>query len=78
MSLALCGCVTTVGIVKRDDGVGVAWLAGGAAADLAVTAVAGSQIEDFSLGATLATALAITAADAVIACLIGACAALRP
>ncbi|HMG24350.1 MAG TPA: hypothetical protein VK607_23605 [Kofleriaceae bacterium] len=78
LALALSGCVTTAGVVKRDDRVGLPLLAGTAAADLVVTSVAASQIEDYSLGASLATALAVTALDVAIGCLIGACAALRP
>lgn len=76
--LALSGCVTGAGVVKRDEGVGLPLLAGAVAADLAVTAVAASQIEDYSLGASLATALALTAVDTLIGCLTGACAVLRP
>jgi len=78
LALALSGCVTTAGVVKRDDRVGLPLLAGTAAADLVVTSVTASQIQDFSLGAALATALAVTALDVAIGCLIGACAALRP
>jgi len=78
LALALSGCVTTAGVVKRDDRVGLPLLAGTAAADLVVTSVAASQIQDYSLGASLATALAVTALDVAIGCLIGACAALRP
>jgi hypothetical protein len=76
--LALSGCVTTVGVVKRDEGVGLPLLVGAGAADLVVTSVAASQIQDYSLGASLATGLAVTALDVAIGCLIGACAALRP
>jgi hypothetical protein len=75
---AATGCVTTVGIVKRDDVVTLPMLGGAAGADFAVTALAASQIQDYSLGASLATALAVTALDVAIGCLIGACAVLRP
>lgn len=78
LALALSGCVTTAGVVKRDDGVGLLLLGGAVAADLVVTSALASQIQDYSLGASLATALAVTAADLAIGCLVGACAALRP
>ena len=76
--LALSGCVTTAGVVKRDDGVGLPLLAGAVGADLVVSSLAASQIQDYSLGASLATALALTAVDVVIGCLSGACTVLRP
>jgi len=76
--LALSGCVTGAGVVKRDEGVSLPLLAGAVAADLAVTTLGASQIQDYSLGASLATALALTAVDTVIGCLIGACSVLRP
>lgn len=75
---ALPGCVTTAGVVKRDDGVGLPLLGGAAAADLVVTSLAASQIQGYSAGGSLATGLALTAVDVVVGCLIGACAALRP
>jgi hypothetical protein len=78
LALALSGCVTTAGIVKRDDGVGLPLLAGATAADLVTSSLAASQIEGYSLGAALATGLALTAVDVAIGCLLGACAALRP
>jgi hypothetical protein len=76
LALALSGCVTTAGIAKHND-VGLPLLVGAAAADLVVTSVAASQIQDFSPGAALATALAVTAVDVAVACLLGACSALR-
>jgi hypothetical protein len=78
LALAVSGCVTTAGIAKRDEGVGLPLLAGATAADLVVASVAASQIQDYTLGASLATGLAITALDLAIGCLIGACSALRP
>jgi hypothetical protein len=76
LALALSGCVTTAGIARHND-VGLPLLAGAAAADLAVTALAASQIQDYSVGASLVTALAVTAVDVAAACLLGACSALR-
>jgi hypothetical protein len=78
LALALSGCVTTAGIVKRDEGVGLPLLGGAVAADLVVSSLSASQIEGYSAGASIATALAITAVDVAIGCLIGACSALKP
>jgi hypothetical protein len=76
LALALSGCVTTAGIVKRQD-VGVPLLIGAFVADLVVISAAASQVQDYSYGASLATGLAITAVDVTIGCLLGACSALR-
>jgi hypothetical protein len=76
--LALSGCVTTAGIVKRDEGVGLPLLGGAVAADLVVSSLAASQVQGYSAGGSLATGLAITAVDVAIGCLLGACSALRP
>ena len=78
LALALSGCVTTAGIVRRDEGVGLPLLGGAVAADLAVSSLSASQVQGYSAGASLATGLAITAVDVAIGCLIGACSALRP
>jgi hypothetical protein len=77
LALALSGCVTTAGIVKRED-VGLPLLIGAAVADVAVTSIAASQIQDYSYGGSLATGLAFTAVDVAAGCLFGACAVLRP
>ncbi len=74
--LALSGCITTAGIVKNPD-VSVPLLIGAAVADFAVTSAAASQIESYSVSGSFATGLALTAVDAAIGCLIGACSALR-
>jgi len=78
LALALSGCVTTAGVVKRDDGVGLPLLGGAIAADLVVTSLSASQIQGYSTGASLATGLALTAVDLAVGCVIGACSALRP
>lgn len=78
LALAASGCVTTAGVVTRDDGVGLPLLGGAAAADLVVTSLSASQIQGYSTGASLATGLALTAVDVAVGCLIGACSALRP
>jgi hypothetical protein len=76
LTFALSGCVSGAGIWKRDA-VPLPMLVGAVAADLVVTGVIASQIEDFTVGASIGTALAITAADLGIGCLIGACSSLR-
>lgn len=77
LPLALSGCVTTAGLVKHDD-VSLPVLAGAVAADLIVTSLAASQIKDYSTGASITTALALSAVDISVGCLLGACAAARP
>jgi hypothetical protein len=76
IALALSGCVTGAGVWKRDN-VSLPVLIGGVAADLVVTSVVASQIEDFTIGAALGTAAAVTAVDVAVGCLIGACHSLR-
>jgi hypothetical protein len=78
LALALSGCATTAGVVRRDEGVGLPLLGGAVAADLVVSSLSASQLQGYSTGASLATGLAITAVDVAIGCLIGACSALRP
>jgi hypothetical protein len=78
LALTLSSCVTTAGIVKRDEGVGLPLLGGAVAADLVVSSLSASQIQGYSTGASLATGLAITAVDVAIGCLLGACSALKP
>ena len=78
LALTLSSFVTTAGIVKRDEGVGLPLLGGAVAADLVVSSLSASQIQGYSTGASLATGLAITAVDVAIGCLLGACSALKP
>jgi len=78
LALALTGCVTAAGVVKRDDRVGLPLLGGAVAADLVATSLAASQIQGYSTGASLATGLALTAVDVAVGCLIGACQVLTP
>jgi hypothetical protein len=75
--LALSGCATGAAIWKRDDRVSLPLLVGAVAADLVVTGVIASQIEDFTLGASIGTAFAVTAVDVAVGCLFGACRPLR-
>jgi hypothetical protein len=74
--LALSGCVTTAGIVKKQD-VSLPLLIGAAVADIVVISAAASQIQEYSYGGSLATGLAITAVDIAVGCLTGACSSLR-
>ena len=74
--LALSGCVTTAGIVKKQD-VALPLLIGAAVADIVVISAAASQIQQYSYGGSLATGLAITAVDVAVGCLTGACSSLR-
>jgi hypothetical protein len=76
LALALSGCVTTAGIVKKQD-VALPLLIGAVVADLIVISAAASQIQDYSYGASLATGLAITAVDVAVGCLMGACSSLK-
>jgi hypothetical protein len=76
LSIALSSCVTSAGIWKSDD-VKLPLLLGAVAADLAVTGVVASQVQDFTTGAAIGTALAVTAVDFTIGCFIGACSSLR-
>lgn len=71
------GCVTTAAIA-RPNRVSLPMLVGAALGDFAVTALVASQTQDFSTGATIATGLAVTAADVGVGCILGACRPLRP
>jgi hypothetical protein len=76
MTLAMSGCVTGAGVWKRNE-VTLPMLIGGVAADLVVTTVIAYQVQDFTIGASLGTAAAVTAVDVAVGCLIGACHSLR-
>jgi hypothetical protein len=71
------GCVTSAALAKRDS-VSLPLLIGAVAADLVVTSVAASQIQDYSTGGSIATGLAFTALDFAGGCLLGACSSLNP
>jgi hypothetical protein len=76
LALLVSGCVTTAGFVKKQD-VSLPLLIGAVVADLVVASAAASQIEQYSLGASLATGAALTAVDVAVGCLTGACSSLR-
>jgi hypothetical protein len=80
VAAALAGCVTTAAIVKRHDEVSLPLLIGATAADLVVIGVIAKEAPvngGVSVGAAIATSLALTAVDVFVGCLIGACRSLR-
>ncbi len=75
-AMALAGCVTTEGIVKHEDTT-LPMLAGATAGDLVVIGVIAKEGDGLTTGASIATALAITAVDVFVGCLLGACHSLK-
>ena len=75
--LVLGGCVTTAGIVRKDQ-VSLPLLVGAVAADLLVSSLVFGQSDSLSTGGAIASGIAFTAVDLGIGCLLGACAVLRP
>jgi hypothetical protein len=73
----LSGCVSGAAIARRDH-VSLPLLIGATAADLVVTGLLASQGENFSAGASIAAAIAVTAADVGVGCVLGACSSLKP
>lgn len=71
------GCVTGAAVWKRNSEVRLPLLIGAVVADFAVTSVVAYQVQEYTVGASLGTATAVTAVDFGIGCLIGACRALR-
>jgi hypothetical protein len=76
LAVALSGCVTGAGIIKHQQ-VSLPLLIGVTAADILVTSLAASQIQEYSYAGSLATGLAVTAVDVVAGCLLGSCSSLR-
>jgi hypothetical protein len=76
LAVVLSGCVTTSGIVKKNN-VSLPLLVGAAVADFVVISAAASQIQSYSYGASFATGAAITAVDVAVGCILGACSSLR-
>lgn len=74
--VALGGCVTTAGLVRKDR-VTVPILVGTVVADLVVGSLVFAQL-DLSTAGAIASGIAFTAVDVGIGCILGACAALRP
>jgi hypothetical protein len=73
----LGGCVTTASIVRKYE-VSLPLLIAAVAPALVVTSVLASQVQDYTAGASIGTALAVTAADVAVGCLLGGCKSLRP
>jgi hypothetical protein len=67
---------TTEGFVKKEDTT-LPMLVGGTAGDLLVIGVIANEGDNLTVGASIATALAITAVDVFVGCLLGACHSLK-
>ncbi len=76
MVLALAGCVTTEGIVKKEE-TPFTWLVAGAAGDVVAVGVIAKEAEGLTTTGAIATALAVTAVDVFVGCLLGACHSLK-
>ena len=76
IAIALAGCVTTEGIVKKEETT-LPMLVGGTAGDLVVIGVIAKEGDNLTVGASSATALAITAVDVFVGCLLGSCSSLK-
>ena len=76
IGLTTGGCVTGAGVWKHDQ-VSLPLLAGAVAADLVVTGLVASQVQDFTTVGSIGTAVAVTAVDFTVGCFLGACSSLR-
>ena len=76
IAMALAGCVTTEGIVKKEQTT-FAMLAAGTAGDLVGITLIAKEGDGLTTGASSATALAVTAVDVLVGCLLGACSSLK-
>ncbi len=74
--VALGGCVTSAGLVRKDR-ITLPIVLGAIAADLVVGTIALAQT-DLSTASAIASGIAFTAVDVGIGCILGACAPLRP
>jgi hypothetical protein len=74
--VALGGCVTSAGLVRKDR-ITLPVVLGAIAADLVVGTIVFAQT-DLSTAAAIASGVAFTAVDVGIGCILGACAPLRP
>ena len=75
LALVLSGCVTTAGVVKGDQ-TSFVLLAGATGGDLVVGVIA-AEVDGLTTAASIGTALAVTAVDVVVGCLLGACHSLK-
>jgi len=74
--VALGGCVSTAGLVRKDR-VTLPIVLGAIAADLVVGSIVFAQT-DLSTAGAIASGVAFTAVDVGIGCILGACAPFRP
>jgi len=74
--VALGGCVTSAGLIRKDR-ITLPVVLGAIAADLVVGSIVFAQT-DLSAAAAIASGVAFTAVDVGIGCILGACAPLRP
>ncbi len=76
IALTTGGCVTGAGLWKHEQ-VSLPLLGGAVVADLVVSGLLASQVEDFTAVGSIGTAFAVTAVDVTIGCFLGACSSLR-
>ncbi len=76
LAIVLTGCVTAEGVVKKEETT-LPMLVGATAGDLVVIGVIAKEGDGLSTGASIATALAFTAVDVFVGCLLGACSSLK-
>jgi len=76
LAAALAGCVTAEGVVKKEE-TPLSWLVAGTAGDVVAVTLIAKEGDGLSTGASIATALAITAVDVFVGCLLGACSSLK-
>ena len=74
--VALGGCVTSAGLIRKDK-ITLPVVLAAVAADLVVGTIVFAQT-DLSTAAAIASGVAFTAVDVGIGCILGACAPLRP
>ncbi|MEO7092143.1 MAG: hypothetical protein ABI175_02755 [Polyangiales bacterium] len=74
--VALGGCVTSAGLIRKDR-ITLPVVLGAIAADLVIGTIVFAQT-DLSTAAAIASGVAFTAVDVGIGCILGACAPLRP
>jgi hypothetical protein len=74
--VALGGCVTSAGLVRKEK-ITLPVVLGAIAADVIIGSIVFAQT-DLSTAAAIASGIAFTAVDVGIGCILGACAPLRP
>ena len=74
--VALGGCVTSAGLIRKDQ-ITLPVVLGAVAADLVIGSIVFAQA-NLSTAAAIASGIAFTAVDVGIGCIVGACAPLHP